>query len=137
MNPAMNKETNSMDATTPIAQAKPRRRIPPVAYGLLVVAIFAGVIGIGMASGTFQTSGKTTAGGERVAPQGESVTEIKGWMAIGDVATAWSVPLPELLTAFALPADIAPSTALKDLESDLFSVTALRDWLENRKAGTP
>jgi hypothetical protein len=137
MNPAIDKETNGMDATTPIAQAKPRRRIPPVAYGLLVVAIFAGVIGIGMASGTFQTSGKTTAGGERVAPQGETVTEIKGWMAVGDVATAWSVPLPELLTAFALPADIAPSTALKDLESDLFSVTALRDWLENRKAGTP
>ena len=28
MNPAMNKETNTMDTTTPIAQAKPRRRIP-------------------------------------------------------------------------------------------------------------
>ena len=121
-----------MDATTPIAQAKPRRRIPPLAYGLLVVAVFAGVIGIGMASGTFQTTGKTTAGGERVAPQGESVTEIKGWMAIGDVADAWSVPLPEILTAFDLPADTAPTTALKDLESDLFSVTALRDWLEAR-----
>jgi len=132
MNPAMNRETNSMDATTPIAQAKLRRRIPPVAYGLLVVAVFAGVIGIGMASGTFQTSGKTTAGGERVAPQGETVKEIKGWMAIGDVATAWSVPLPEMLAAFELPADTAPSTALKDLESDLFSVTALRDWLEAR-----
>ena len=121
-----------MDASTPIAQAKPRRRIPPVAYGLLVLAIFGGVIGIGMASGTFQTSGKTTAGGERVAPQGETVTEIKGWMAIGDVTTAWDVPLPEVLAAFNLPADTAPSTALKDLESDLFSVTALRDWLEAR-----
>jgi len=137
MKPAMNKETHTMDATTPIDQAKPRRRIPPVAYGLLVVAVFAGVIGIGMASGTFQTSGKTTAGGGRVAPQGETVTEIKGWMAIGDVADAWAVPLPELLTAFALPADTAPSTALKDLESDLFSVTALRDWLGAREPRTP
>jgi len=132
MNPAMNKETTTMDATTPIAQAKPRRRIPLVAYGLLVLAIFGSVIGIGMLSGTFQTSGQTTAAGERVAPQGETVTEIKGWMAIGDVADAWSVPLPEILAAFDLQADTAPSTALKDLESDLFSVTALRDWLEAR-----
>jgi len=53
-------------------------------------------------------------------------------MAIGDVADAWAVPLPELLAAFELPADTAPATALKDLESDLFSVTALRDWLQAR-----
>ncbi len=122
-----------MDSTTPVAQAAApapaRRRIPPLAYGLLVVAIFAGVIGVGMAGGTFQTSGRTTAEGERVAPQGESVTEIKGWMAIGDVADAWTVPLADIVAAFELPADTAPSTALKDLESDLFSVTALRDWL--------
>jgi hypothetical protein len=67
-----------------------------------------------------------------VAPQGESVTEIKGWMAIGDVASAWNVPLPEILAAFDLPAGTPPATALKDLESDLFSVPALRDWLAAR-----
>ena len=126
-----------MDATAANEHTASRRRIPPVAYGLLVIAVFAGVIGIGVASGTFQTSGRTTAGGERVAPQGESVTEIKGWMAIGDVADAWSVALPEILTAFGLPADTAPATALKDLESDLFSVTALRDWLEARGVDAP
>jgi len=121
-----------MEPTATIEHAKPHRRIPPVAYGLLVVVVFAGVIGIGMASGTFQTTGRTTAGGERVAPQGESVTEIKGWMAIGDVASAWSVPLPEILAAFDLPADTPPATALKDLESEMFSVSALRDWLGAR-----
>jgi hypothetical protein len=132
----MSKET-TMETTTPIARPARHRRIPPVAYGLLVVAVFAGAIGLGMASGTFQTSGRTTAGGERVAPQGETVTEIKGWMAVGDVAAAWNVPLPELLAAFALPADTPPATALKDLESDLFSVTTLRDWLDARSAATP
>jgi len=126
-----------MDSTATPQRPASRWRIPPVAYGLIVVAVFAGVIGIGIASGTFQTSGKTTAGGGRVAPQGETVTEIKGWMAIGDVATAWSVPLPELLAAFELPADTPPATALKDLESDLFSVTALRDWLDARGAAAP
>ena len=126
-----------MDTAATNEHSASHDRIPPVAYGLLVIAVFAGVIGIGMTSGTFQTSGRTTAGGERVAPQGESVAEIKGWMAIGDVADAWSVPLPEILTAFGLPTDTAPATALKDLESDLFSVPALRDWLEARGADAP
>ena len=134
----MSTETPTMDRTaTSMAPSASRRRIPPVAYGLMVVAIFAGVLGLGMAGGTFQTSGKTTAGGERVAPQGETVTEIKGWMAVGDVATAWNIPLPEMLAAFELPADTAPATALKDLESDLFSVTALRAWLDARSAEAP
>jgi hypothetical protein len=133
----MSKETNTMHTTTATEPTGSRRRIPPVVYGILVIAIFAGVVGFGMASGTFQTSGRTTAGGERVAPQGESVSEIKGWMAVGDVAAAWTVPLPEILAAFDLPADTPPATALKDLESDLFSVTALRDWLEVRSAEVP
>jgi len=133
----MSKETITVDATTTTEHARPRRRIPPVAFGVLVIAIFAGVIGIGMASGTFQTTGRTTSGGGRVAPQGESVAEIKGWMAIGDVASAWNVPLPEILAAFDLPADTPPATALKDLESDQFSVSALRDWLADREGSTP
>ena len=58
-------------------------------------------------------------------------------MAIGDVAAAWNVPLPEILAAFDLPADTTPATALKDLESDLFSVSALRDWLAARGGSTP
>ena len=45
-------------------------------------------------------------------------------MAIGDVASPSDVPLPEILAAFDLPADTPPATALKDLESDVFSVTA-------------
>jgi hypothetical protein len=42
------------------------------------------------------------------------------------------VPLPEILAAFDLPADTPPATALKDLESDQFSVPALREWLGAR-----
>jgi hypothetical protein len=133
----MSKETIIVASTSTNEPTASRRRIPPVAYGLLVIAIFAGAIGIGMATGTFQASGRTTAGGERVAPQGESVAEIKGWMAVGDVATAWNVPLPEILAAFNLPADTGPSTALKDLESDLFSVSALRAWLGDWEGSTP
>lgn len=109
-------------------------RLPLAAYALLIVAVFAGSVATAMATGAWQTSGRTTAGGERVAPQGVNVTEIKGWMAIGDVAAAWSVPLPELLLALGLPAETPPSAALKDLESGTFSVTALRTWLAARRA---
>jgi hypothetical protein len=133
----MSKETITMDPTAAIGPAGHRRRIPPVAYGILVIAVFAGVIGVGMASGSFQTTGRTKAGGERVAPQGESVSEVKGWMSVGDVAAAWNAPLPELLAAFDLPVDTEPSTAIKDLESDRFSVVTLRDWLGSRGTDTP
>ncbi len=117
--------------------ARKGRHLPLGIYGLLVVGVFAGVIGLGSVTGTFQTSGRTTSGGERVAPAGESVTEIKGWMSIGEVADAFGIPLPELLAAFELPADTDPATAVKDLESELFSVTALRDWIEGREVVAP
>jgi hypothetical protein len=113
------------------------RHLPVGWYALLVVAVFAGTIGLGAVSGTWQTSGRTTEGGGKVAPQGQDVAEIKGWMTVGEVAAAWDVPLGDLLVAFELPAGTDPSTALKDLESDLFSVLALRDWLSLRQVPAP
>lgn len=114
--------------------ARQGRHLPVAAYALLVVVVFSGVIGASAAAGAWQTSGRTTAGGQAVTLQGASTTEIKGWMTVGDVAAAFDVPLAEILAAFELPADTPPGTALKDLESDLFSVTALRDWIDLRGA---
>jgi hypothetical protein len=70
------------------------------------------------------------------APRGGAIaaSDVKGWMAIGDVAAANGVDLAEILEAFGLPADTPPDTAVKDLESDVFSVTALRAWLAERSA---
>jgi hypothetical protein len=107
-------------------------RIPPVAFGILILVVFAGTIGVAATAGYWQTSGRTTAGGERVVPQGVNVSEIKGWMAIGDVADAWDIPLADLLAQFALPADTPASTAIKELESETFTVTGLRAWLAER-----
>ena len=117
--------------------ARRGRHMPTAVYGVLVVGVFAGVIGVSAVTGVWQTSGRTAAGGASVTLQGESTTEIKGWMAVGDVADTFGVPLPDLLAAFALDPATPPSTAVKDLESDLFSVTALRDWLEAGRAATP
>lgn len=119
-------------APTP-APARRHRRIPPIAYGILVIAVFFGSIGIAYAGGVWQTSGQMggggQAGGDRPALQGDSATEVKGWMAIGDVAETFGIPLETVLAAFNLPADTDPATALKNLESDAFSVMALREWL--------
>jgi hypothetical protein len=124
-------------AGAPGAPARQGRHVPNGLYAGLVIAVFAGTIGIAGLTGTWQTSGRTAEGGGRVAPQGETVTEIKGWMAVGEVADAFSVPLDELLVAFELPADTSPATALKDLESDRFSVVALRDWIAIQSMESP
>lgn len=115
-------------------------RMKPAIYGLLVVGLFAGTVAVAAAAGAWQTTGGSGTGGGADAGNGatltgSSTTEIKGWMKIGDVATTWNIPLPEILDAFDLPADTAPAAALKDLESDLFSVTNLREWLDARGGG--
>jgi hypothetical protein len=108
-------------------------RLRPALFGILVLVVFLGTVGVAAATGNWSTSGRTTGGGEDVTLSGGSVTEIKGWMAIGDVADAWHIPLAEILAAFDLPDDTPPSTALKDLESDAFSVSAVREWLAARR----
>jgi hypothetical protein len=128
-------------------------RVNPILFGALVLVLFAGTLGTAMAVGAWQTTGRQgagsgggsgaasgrgsgSAGGTESGSEGSSaIGEIKGWMAIGDVATAAGIDLPEILAAFALPADTSPSSALKDLESDVFSVTALRTWVASRRDG--
>lgn len=134
-------------------------RMNPFAFGILVVALFAGSIGVAMAAGVWQSTGRSGAGmgaeagsgaedgsnAEAGAGEGQgagrtmpaTITDpvsIKGWMAIGDVAEAAGVDLGEILAAFDLPADTPPATELKELESDAFSVSALRAWLAERAA---
>lgn len=86
------------------------------------------------ATGIWSISGKVTASGERVQLTSSNPDDVKGWMTIGDVATNFDIPVPELLQAFQLPVDTPATIAIKDLESDLFSATNLRTWLKERTA---
>jgi hypothetical protein len=108
-------------------------RIPPFVYGILVLTIFLGTIFFFQAVGVWFTSGKMTSSGELVAPSAADVNTIKGWMTLQQVSDTFAVPVPEILAAFELPAGTPPTTALKDMESDLFSVTNLRTWLQSRQ----
>ncbi len=107
-------------------------RINPIVYGILVLVIFLGVILGFQSAGVWSISGKVTGSGEKVAPSSGDVGTIKGWMTLEQIAVTFNTPVGEILAAFNLPADMPSSTALKDLESDTFSVTNLRVWLEQR-----
>jgi hypothetical protein len=107
-------------------------KVNPFVYGLLIVVLFFGVLGAAKAVGVWSLSGKLDASGEKIQPTGASVDEIKGWMTLDEVATAYTVPLAEILAAFELPVDTPGATQLKSLESELFSVSNLRTWLEAR-----
>ena len=107
-------------------------KIKPFIYGVLVLALFFGVIGGAKAAGVWSVSGKLTSTGEQVQPTGTNVDEIKGWMTLNDVSSAYQVPLAEILAAFELPDDTPGTTQLKSLESSTFSVTSLREWLSTR-----
>lgn len=108
-------------------------KINPFVYGILVLALFLGTIGGFRLAGVWSVSGKVDAAGQKISADGTDVNSIKGWMAVGDVAAAFNVPLAELLAHFELPADTDPSTPLKELESESFDVAGLREWLASRQ----
>lgn len=107
-------------------------KIKPIVFALMVVVVFFGTILAFQGMGIWSVSGKVTGSGSAVQPSAGDVNTIKGWMTLEQVSTTFNVPVAEILAQFELPADTPPATPIKDLESDLFSVTNLRAWLESR-----
>jgi hypothetical protein len=122
------------------APTRPQRwrsiRVNLVVYAALVLVLFLGVIEAAKLAGIWSTSGKLTASGEQVQLTGTDPAEIKGWMTIEEVITAYKVPKEQFYAQFAIPADLPLDTPLKDIEALVpeFSVTAVRDWLAARAA---
>jgi hypothetical protein len=111
-------------------------RVNLAVYAALVLVLFLGVIESAKLAGVWSTSGKLTASGEQVQITGADPAEIKGWMTIEDVITAYHVPKAQFYAQFQIPADLPVVTPLKDIEplAPDFSVTAVRDWLAARAA---
>ena len=105
-------------------------KINPFIYGLVVLVAFFGVIGVAKATENWSVSGKISATGEKVLPTGTNPDEIKGWMTLADVSKAYKIPLAEIIAQFNLPADTPETRQVKELESDTFSTTNLRDWVK-------
>lgn len=107
-------------------------RINPIVYGIIVVAVFLGIVNGFQTAGVWSVSGKVTSDGQQVQPLAADVETIKGWMTLDQISSVYQVPLAELLNHFGLPADTPAATAIKDLESDTFDTTLLKDWLTSR-----
>jgi hypothetical protein len=120
-----------------------KRRLPAkvnhYVYGVMVLVIFMGVIIGAQLLGVWNTSGKVDSSGNPVTVTGKDPAEIKGWMVLQDIATAYNVPVEEIYAAFKLPADTPPNTAIKDLEGkgENFSTTNLKTWLAKRLGVNP
>lgn len=109
-------------------------KIYPFVYGLIVLGTFMGIILGAQQVGWWSTSGKVDGAGQALQPSAADANSIKGWMTLAQVSGAFDVPVPEILSAFNLPADTPASTPLKDLESDTFDIPALRTWLSEQSA---
>ena len=107
-------------------------RLHPSVFGVLALAIFLGTIVTAQATGNWSVSGKVTTAGEKIAATGSNPDEIKGWMTLKEVITAYGVSIDELVEVFELPMDTSPEKQIKELESNKFSPTILREWLKTR-----
>jgi hypothetical protein len=105
-------------------------RINPVVFGFLVLGVFLGTVWGFQGAGIWSVSGKVDREGQAVQPSAEDVNTIKGWMTLEQVSQIYHVTLEAITQQFNLPADTPATTAVKDLESDTFSVEGLREWLQ-------
>jgi hypothetical protein len=96
------------------------------------LAVFPGTIAAAQAGGVWSVSGKLSPWGAPVTISGTNPDEIKGWMSLGSVAGSYGIAYAELLAQFDLPADTAPTTPIKELESETFWPDLLRTWLTER-----
>jgi hypothetical protein len=139
-------------------------RVRPILFGIIVVAVFLAPVVVAQATGTWATTGRPAVAGETQGGSGEAGEgpgeaegagggegnggqgagggqggqvapgDVRGWMTLAQVAEANDIPVAEILAAFGLPAATDPATELRDLETETFSVSALRDWLAQRGA---
>ncbi len=99
------------------------RYLPPI---LVMVALLAPVA-IAQAAGVWSTGGRTAVNVATLKP-----ADIKGWMTLQQVIDGLGISQEQLYAVAHVPADVPPSTALKDLEPLIpdFSISVLRTDLE-------
>ncbi len=97
---------------------------------LVALVALLGTILLAQATGLWLTNGRTA-----ISTTHMTVDDIKGWMTLQQVIDGIPMAHDELYALAGIPADVPPTTALKDLES-FISVTTLRARLAEHM-GTP
>lgn len=104
-------------------------RINPFWMPILLIAALGGTVFTAQAFGQWSISGRESVDLTKLAP-----ADIKGWMTLQQIIDGVGISQKDLYESGGLPADTAPSAALKDLEA-LVSVTTLRDRLTAKLGG--
>lgn len=101
--------------------------VPKLLLPVLMIAAVLGSVLVGQATGAWQVSGKAMIDVNSLT----STQDIKGWMTIQQISTGFDIDLPTLYAVIGLPAEIAPETAMKDLEKIVpgFETSLVREKL--------
>ena len=129
---------NAQSTPDRVVPTKPRRwrsvKLNLYAYIAIALLLFISAVPIAQANNFWSVSGKLTGTGEKVTATGLDPAEIKGWMKISEVLSAYKVTQADFYAAFTLPADMPLDTPLNTIEKTVtgFSVTNVRTWLTTR-----
>ena len=104
-------------------------RVNPFFMPVIVLVLLLGTIVVAQAAGIWSTSGRTSVDLGQMTP-----ADIKGWMTLQQVMDGLNISQNDLYTLAGIPADVPPSTVLKDLEPLIpgFEISTLRDALTAR-----
>ena len=99
--------------------------VPKLLLPVLMIAAVLGAVLVGQVTETWNVSGKTMIDVNSLT----STEDIKGWMTIQQISTGFNIDLPTLYAITGLSSEIAPETALKDLENIVegFEITLVRE----------
>jgi hypothetical protein len=95
----------------------------------LVIVTLLGSVVVAKATGDWSVSGREMIDMQNLA----AGADVRGWMTLEQLSQGFGIPLVDLYSTLAIPADVASDTALKDLESILpdFEVSSVREVIDN------
>lgn len=130
---------NPAVAVTPTVQRWRSVTLSPYLYAAIGLLLLFGTVQASKAMEFWTTSGRVTGAGEAVLLTGNDPLEIKGWMTLDQIATAYKLPVSELKAGVGIPADVPDTTELKKVEQLVpgFSAQRVRDWLLERQKQQP
>lgn len=101
----------------------------------LALVLMLGTVGVAQAMGLWQVSGKEMVDVEHLT----SGADVKGWMTLQQVADGTGIETVTLYSALGLPAEIPPTTALKELEQIVagFEVNVVREVVDDVLGAAP
>ena len=109
-------------------------RLNPSFLPVLAIGALLGTVWAAQALGQWSISGRADVNLEQLTP-----ADLKGWMTLQQVMDGLTISQTDLYALMAIPAEIPPETALKDLEPLVpdFEIVTLRDKLAAWQAGGP